>query len=381
MTLSEIKEFLRARPGYLSWGAGKLAARLEIDLNKCKKALTQVRKEVSYPKVTTSDENLVLRSKWFNGKEWCESFRNVDLPVDTLDREDWIEIIKEIGLIKSVQIKVSADTNHRTLIIWTSDKHIGASIPSDALYKRKYDQHVFHDRMFQVLRKAIQLCKLHGKFDEIIIADLGDSLDGFNGLTTRGGHHLPQNLNNKEASRVHFFTHKWFYDELVKANVANKIRVVNVTNDNHSGDFGWQANFALSQYGSLAWPDIEFINQEEFIGHIVVYDRCYLLTHGKDKKNRHRPMPLKINADTESYLMDYVLHNKLANLRIHLRKGDIHLNDLDCSRNKLTYWNIGSVFGASDWIMDNYSDTVPSCVFEIVEEGNNNLDPYVLWLK
>jgi hypothetical protein len=235
--------------------------------------------------------------------------------------------------------------------------------------------------MVQIFNECMRLFHLHGAFDEIIVADLGDSLDGFNGLTTRGGHHLPQNLNNKEASRVHFFTHKWFYESILRSGCAAKVRVVNITNDNHSGDFGWQANFALKQYGSVAWPDIEFVNQEEFIGHILVYDRAYILTHGKDKKNRSKGLPLRINAEVESQIMDYVIDRKLGNNHIHLRKGDIHLNDLDCTRKKMTYWNIGSVFGASDWIMDNFSDTIPSCVFEVVEKGTNDLESKILWLK
>lgn len=380
MSIKEIKEFLLQRPGYIRWGAGKLAAYLEADLKRCKKALKEVRREVSYPKEKEQDENLVLRSRWFNGKEWCESYRNTDLPVDVLTKEDWVDIIKEIGPIKSIVSFDDSTPNDKTMIIWSSDKHIGASIPCDALYKREYNEHIFHQRMVQMFDQALSLYNLHGKFDELIIADLGDSLDGYNGLTTRGGHHLPQNLNNKEAARVHFFTHKWFYDSLITAGIAEKIRVVNVTNDNHSGDFGWHANFALAQYGELAWPNVEFINQEEFIGHILIYNRAYLLTHGKDKHNRNKPLPLKINAEVESQLMDYVDDRGLHGYKIHVRKGDIHLNDLDCTRRKLTYWNIGSVFGASDWIMTNFSDTIPSCVFEVVEKDNNHLCPYVLWL-
>jgi len=79
--------------------------------------------------------------------------------------------------------------------------------------------------------------------------------------------------------------------------------------------------------------------------------------------------------------MDYVIDRKIGNYDIHLRKGDIHLNDLDMTRNKLSYWNIGSVFGASDWIMTNFSDTKASCVFEIVEKDNNNLNSKVIWLS
>jgi hypothetical protein len=380
MTIKQIENFLRERPGYLKKGAGSLAQILEADVKKCKRALHKVRKEVSYPKEKSHDQNLVLRSKWYNGKEWCESYRNVDTDPEPLDKEDWVEIFKEIGSINTITSLDHVKPCGKTLCIWTSDKHIGAAIPSDSLYKRKYNEHIFHERMCKIFDEAIKLYQLHGKFDELVIADLGDSLDGFNGLTTRGGHGLPQNLNNKEAARVHFFTHKWFFESLITSEIAKKITILNVTNDNHSGDFGWQACFGLEQYGSLAWPDVEFINQEEFIGHYCIYDKVFITTHGKDKKNRNRPLPLKINAEVESFIMDYVIDRKLGNYNVHLRKGDIHLNDLDCSRNKFSYFNIGSVFGASDWIMDNFSDTKPSCVFEIIEQEGNNIDAKIIWL-
>ncbi len=380
MKIDEIKEFLRSKPGYLKKGSGWLALQLEVDIKKCKKALKEIRKELSYPKEQTSEENLVLRSKWFNGKEWCESYRNVDTDPEPLAKEDWKEILSELPTITPLHINQDKEVNKKTLIIWTSDKHIGSSIPSDALYNKKYNEHIFHKRMASIYNEAISVFKTHGKFDKLVIADLGDSLDGFDGLTTRGGHKLPQNLNNKEAARVHFFTHKWFFDKLISDNIANEIIIFNVCNDNHSGDFGYHANFALEQYGELAWPDVKFINQERFLDHLIIYNRAFVITHGKDKINRRRPMPLKINAEIESFIMDYVIDRKIGNYDIHLRKGDIHLNDFDMTRNKLSYWNIGSVFGASDWIMTNFSDTKASCVFEIVEKDNNNLNSKVIWL-
>lgn len=380
MTLSEIKDFLRLRPGYLRWGAGKLANHLEVDVKKCKKALKEVRKEVSYPKEKSQDENLILRSRWFNGKEWCESYRNADIDPEPVTKEDWIEIIKEIG---PVEVLPSFDVNvesEKSMIVWSSDKHIGASIPSDALYKKVYNEHVFHQRMAKIYDEVMIQFAIHGRFDKLVLADLGDSLDGFNGYTTRGGHKLPQNLSNKEAARVHFYTHKWFYESLIKAGVANEIIILNVTNDNHSGDFGWHACFGLEQYASVAWPNVRFINQEEFLGHFTLYNKAFITTHGKDKKNRFKNLPLVLDDKTETFLMDYVLHHGLTHHKIHVRKGDLHSNVFDASRKKMTYFNVGSVFGVSDWIMDNFSDGEASCAFELVSESNNNLYPWVIWL-
>ena len=50
MELNEIKDFLREKPGYLKKGSGQLAVLLEADVEKCKTALREVRKEFSYPK-------------------------------------------------------------------------------------------------------------------------------------------------------------------------------------------------------------------------------------------------------------------------------------------------------------------------------------------
>ena len=66
MKIEEIKEFLKFRPGYIKKGSGFLALHLEADIKKCKQALKEIRQELSYPKIKTIDENLVLRSKWFN---------------------------------------------------------------------------------------------------------------------------------------------------------------------------------------------------------------------------------------------------------------------------------------------------------------------------
>jgi hypothetical protein len=380
MTINQIEDFLRTKPGYLKKGAGVLAQLLEADIYKCKKALKKVKKEVSFPKEKTQSENLVLKSRWYNGKEWCESFTNVHTDPEPLTKDDWVDIIKEIGALDTIKLTYEVLNNKKTLIIWTADKHIGASIPSDALYKKQYDQHIFHNRMQVIMNKLLKYNEIHGKFDEIVVVDLGDPLDGFNGLTTRGGHHLPQNLNNKEAARVHFFTHKWFFETILEKNITNKLTIVNITNDNHSGDFGWHACFGLEQYGSVAWPDVKFINIEEFIGHYIIYDRAFILTHGKDKKNRNRGFPMKIDANIESFIMDYAIDRKIANLQIHVRKGDLHMADLDCSRKKMTYFNIGSVFGSSDWIMDNFSDGRSSCLFELVEETTDDIDAKVVWL-
>ena len=387
MELEGLIKFFKDKPGYLKKGIVYLMNYLDVeDEELMRKAKAEAKKDL-YTDVDETRKDMQLRSRWQVQRkggelEWLESYRTVDEPDYQLTKGDWQDILKEIKDIPILkQKKFNVPQNNKTLLVWTSDKHIGAAIPSDSLYKEQYDEHIFFDRMKQILTHCVKMRSTYGRFDEIILADLGDSLDGYNGLTTRGGHKLPQNLNNKEAAKVHFRAHKWLIESIITQDIADACNIVHITNDNHSGDFGWQASYALKQYCSIAYPSVKFNLIEEFLSHIKVYDKIYVLTHGKDKKNRKFPLPLKIDDKTESFIMDYVLHQGLANYKIHVRKGDIHLNDLDCTRNKMSYWNVGSVFGASDWIMDNYSHTKASCVFEVAEKGSDNLKAEILWLQ
>jgi hypothetical protein len=384
MNEKEIEEFLRLKPGYLKKSPAKLALITEADVELCRSIQRRLRKKLRYPREKLEDENLILKSKWQaqtkEGIVWMESYRNVDEDPLPLTKEDWKEIIAEIGSIQTLHSTEEPLDIKQSLIVWSSDKHIGSKIPSDALYKKQYNEHIFHKRMVSIFEKVMFQYNKHGKFDTLVLADLGDSLDGFNGFTTRGGHKLPQNLNNKEAARVHFFTHKWFYDSLIKANIANKVLIWNITNDNHSGDYGWMACFGLQQYAELAWPDIEFVNQEEFLGHFTLYNKAYITTHGKDKKNRFKGLPLALDEKTANFIIDYVFDRKLTDYKIHVRKGDLHQNMIDCSNKKMTYFNVGSVFGSSDWIMDNFADGEASCALEVVEEHGNDIKPIIVWL-
>lgn len=384
MKQEEIEEFLKKRTGYLKWGAGKLANHLEADVYLCKNALEKIKKELRQPDVKTPNDNMILKSRWQaqtkEGLVWMESYRNVEDDPTPLTSADWKEIFKEIGSVNQIRITPTRVNKKRTLIIWSSDKHIGAKIPSDSLYKREYNAHIFDYRMVKIYNKIVEYYELYGKFDKIIFADLGDSMDGWFGKTTRGGHDLPQNLSNKEAARVHFFTHRKVFNNIIQSDMSNEVIIWNTTNDNHSGDFGWMANFGLQQYGTLAWPDVKFVNQEEFLGHFELYNKAFITTHGKDKKNRFKGLPLYLDDKTETFLMDYVLHYGLANKKIHVRKGDLHQNVLDCSRKKMSYFNVGSAFGPSDWTMDNFGNGEASCAFEIVEEDGNDIEPKVVWL-
>lgn len=124
-------------------------------------------------------------------------------------------------------------SNGKSLMVYTSDKHVGAYVPENGLYRNDYSAVSFEQRMRLLLKEIIYLQTIYGVFENIYILDLGDSLDGMDAQTTRKGHYLPQNMSNKEAYKTYLKVHKEFFDDLLQAKVANNIIFTAITNDNH----------------------------------------------------------------------------------------------------------------------------------------------------
>jgi len=116
-----------------------------------------------------------------------------------------------------------------------SDMHVGLEPnPSNkAIFAYQYNEQIFKDNLQKVFSSILKEFNSNGVFDLLIIDDLGDGLDGWNGLTTRGGHKLDQNMNNENMFRVFVEGKLELIENCIKAGIANKIIVRNVSNDNH----------------------------------------------------------------------------------------------------------------------------------------------------
>ena len=130
------------------------------------------------------------------------------------------------------------------IIIYLSDMHIGAYVSSLSIYSNPYDKAEVERRLRLITDELFRLNALYGGFNNIYVCNLGDSLDGYNGQTTRGGHSLPQNMCNKEQIHTFIECMAEFFDTLNHMNY-NKMKYICVGESNHDGDFGYAANVAL----------------------------------------------------------------------------------------------------------------------------------------
>lgn len=286
---------------------------------------------------------------------------NLELP--NLD-----EVIHTLGaVVRPIEYKTKYEESNKVLCVYTSDKHTGSKLGENALYDNEYNAQVLSDRMSAVLGDIYKSYKKEGKFDNLIICDLGDALDGYNGFTTRGGHALPQNMSNKEAFNAYIDIHKRFYRAIAELDVANFIEIYHLTDSNHGGEFDYFANKCLQEYMRLAFPKINFNICEKFLNVVEQDWFTLILTHGKDERDMKNGLPLNLDPKTESYLLDYAISEKLDLSNLHVIKGDLHQSSSYQSKH-FRYKNIPSIYGASKWIQTNYGNTKPGCSFDIFEK-------------
>jgi hypothetical protein len=305
-------------------------------------------------------------------------------PEDTFS-DDIEGILREVFLESGIDVyptpKKSPVSLKRGLFVYMSDKHVGALTHPTALYGNEYNENVFEERMNKTLEEIERQVKTYGRLEDLFICDLGDSLDGWNGYTTRGGHQLPQNMDNKEAFMTYLYAHKRFFDTLVERNLANNIHAVMQTNDNHSSSFGYITNQALNLYLSTAYPFIKVTIMEKFLEHFDYGKHTFIFTHGKDSEDLKHGLPLFLTEKAENFLNKYINHHSLGeNKNISIIKGDLHTESMQQAY-KFRYRNVLSMYGSSKWIMNNFGPGYPGVSFDLVEKDTDLIYSFYIRFK
>jgi hypothetical protein len=294
--------------------------------------------------------------------------------VELKDKKKWIEEALtnlDISEITPFKIKKKNITNEKALMVYISDQHVGAD-NSGSLYGNKYNADVFKERMENIVNEINTQAEIFGRFDRIIVCNLGDSLDGYNAQTTRGGHSLPQNMNNKEQFNVYVNVMLGFFDEIHNLDICNHVDYYSVGDDNHSGDFGYIANKTLELVLGVKYPDMNCKVFEKFISHIKYGDHTFILTHGKDKEDKKFGFPLILDNKTELYFNEYIDNFRIRTPHIHVVKGDLHQSATQYSK-RFRYKNVGSQFGSSKWIHSNFGQTASAIDYEIVDKDEERI--------
>ncbi len=279
--------------------------------------------------------------------------------------------------IKKVQIPSRTNkTSKKALKVTISDDHVGLEPnPNDkGLFKYEYNAKIYKKSYDKVFESILKEYDTHGKFDVIYLDNLGDEQDGWNGYTTRGGHKLPQNMNNTEVFETCLDTKLLLIMRLIESNISNKIVVGKVANDNHSGDMGHIVNLALKKLTDLMFTQ-EIVKVEtytRFLEHRFYGKHCHILTHGKDSDVMFKGLPLQLNDKTINYINNYIKHYNITSEFIHVEKGDLH----QIGYNKcmdFDYRNFMSFAPPSNWVMHNFGNSYSGYSIQVIPSDNNEI--------
>ena len=257
------------------------------------------------------------------------------------------------------------DNLSETLIIWLSDLHIGAYNEKYGFYQLpNYDRKEIKRRLNTIISTFAG-----SNYENIVIADLGDSIDQYNKETTRGGHLLPNNMTDKEMSHLYLDCMEYFFKNIKDLVNATNYVYFSVGESNHSGNFGWALNLALSY--KLQQSGWKTYVSDYPIDDFTINNMKFICTHGKDNQNQAKQFPLTLNPQTELYFANYIAEKKLNqnNEKIYVIKGDLHQYAYTSGK-QFDYVSVGSMYATSNYIAANWGNTPWSINYSHII-GNN----------
>jgi hypothetical protein len=289
-----------------------------------------------------------------NGQQWIitEPIKEAIVDPEQIDFSKFFDGKITPVEIKAKKVKQTALFDRAVL----TDVHVGMKVSDGhSLYDGAWNEEELFKRRDIFVNEIIN----NQKSNILLIHELGDFMDGYNGMTTRGGHELPQNMDNQKAFDVALTFKITLIDALVQ--YYDKIEIVNICNDNHSGAFGYIVNSAFKAYIELKYKNVSVTNQRKFIDHYLVQNRCFILTHGKDDKSLKFGFKPHLDAVQIEKIKNYIDEYKLHCYQIEFSKGDSHqlLFDLTSST-AFEYQNFGAFSPPSDWVKVNFKNTKSS---------------------
>jgi hypothetical protein len=264
----------------------------------------------------------------------------------------------------------------KAIKVTLSDMHVGLNPnPNNkSLFGYEYNKEIFNQHIDKVIESVLKEYTSNGAFDLLLIDDLGDSLDGYNGLTTRGGHTLEQNMTNEEAFTTYIEGKLRLIETLIDAGVANSYEVRNVTDCNHSGSFGAIANITIKMILERVYEKdiVKFTILERFMEHFEYGVHTFILTHGKDSKYMFKGLPYTLNDKATAFINEYIDHYNINTRYIHLEKGDLHRIGYDRTK-KFDYRNFMSFAPPSAWVQGNFGDGYSGFSLQVIPKHNGEI--------
>jgi len=312
-----------------------------------------------------------------NWDYWWLKWENASIFIrNPKEAENLLESVREIiewHDFRPIEYTAPTEDNKKAIKVTISDAHVGLNPNPDnnGLFTYEYNWELFSQHMDSVYEKIQSYRYFYGVFDLLLLQDLWDPLDWWNGETTRWWHKLDQNMTNEIAFKTYVRANINLIENIIRWGIAKKIIVRNVLNDNHSGDFARIAAFTISEVITrLYWDIIEFQSMNRFMQHYIYWDHCFVITHWKDEKHMMKWLPFTLNDKAINFINQYLDHYGINSKHIHIEKWDLHR--LGYERNvRFDYRNYMSFAPWSAWVAHNFGDTYSGYSIDIIAKDSN----------
>ena len=323
--------------------------------------------------------NTSVKHMWLKTKQSSIFVKNPEY----IEPQTEVELEKEIdftNIFKDLVVPIKLPKIERKLYLSIFDRlvytdvHIGMEVNQNgySLYDGAWNEAEVDKRLEIMVAQTL----INKQSDTLYIHELGDFMDGYDAVTTRGGHSLPQNMDNQKAFDVGLAFKIKMIDALIP--YYNQIECINICNDNHAGSFGYIVNSAFKAYIELKYENVKVTNQRKFIDHYIVENRCFILTHGKDDKNMKFGFKPHLDAVQIEKIKNYIDEYRLHYFTIEFSKGDSHQLLLDfTSSSAFEYQNFGAFSPPSDWVKTNFKNTNSSFIILNYYENQKSINPII----
>jgi hypothetical protein len=223
-------------------------------------------------------------------------------------------------------------------------------IKNDLYDSGKWGKEELEDTLKEIVSQVNMDFEGHSK---IVVQELGDFVDGYNAETTRGGHKLPQNMDNVECFQVASSFKIRLASSLATLGVPLEFH--SVVNDNHSGDFGHIVNLQVKEVLKYLLPEVEYNIHEQFISHYTIDNWAFIITHGKDKEFKKFGFKAQLDQKAKDHIRAYIDKHNLHSFKICFEKGDSHQLIRDSSNPKFEYNSYFALSPSSEWVSTNFA--------------------------
>tara|TARA_R110000868_G_scaffold220859_1_gene472354 strand:- start:2957 stop:4192 length:1236 start_codon:yes stop_codon:yes gene_type:complete len=305
-------------------------------------------------------------------------FYNIEFKERVDIEEDIFSIVID-RLLKGVPDLIKVPTPITTItdrLIWT-DVHVGMDASRKGLAQYASDWNL--EELKGRIAVMISTCIAEKQSEVLIVDDLGDFMDGWNGETTRGGHKLPQNMTNEEAFDAGLTIKMILANELSKH--WNYVTFNNICEDNHAGAFGYIVNSAFKRVCDATLNNVVVVNHQKFMSHYTVGRHAIVITHGKDSRSLKFGFKPQIDSKQIEKIDQFLKNEGIYKTSdfVEFGKGDSHQCLFDmASSDDFDYFNYPAFSPSSEWVQVNFKRGRSAfCIQHIHHEINRRqTDPF-----